>query len=168
MYKITIRLAEERDLEALCDLYIDFHQFHAQHLPTYLRSLDDFSAKEREELKGRIMEILHGRDSAILVADRAGHVIGMAEVYLRHSDPENRATARLNYAHLQSLMVTQMFRNQGIGSQLIQAVESWARENEASELRLEIWEFQAGPLDFYEKLGYQTLRRTLVKRFSLL
>jgi GNAT superfamily N-acetyltransferase len=43
------------------------------------------------------------------------------------------------------------------------AAEAWARERGATELRLDAWEFAAGPLPFYESLGYQTIKRTLVK-----
>jgi hypothetical protein len=30
-------------------------------------------------------------------------------------------------------------------------------------MRLEIWEFPDGPLPFYQRLGYRTIRRTLAK-----
>jgi hypothetical protein len=37
------------------------------------------------------------------------------------------------------------------------------KANGASEMRLDVWEFAAGPLEFYERLGYRTLRRALVR-----
>jgi GNAT superfamily N-acetyltransferase len=46
--------------------------------------------------------------------------------------------------------------------QLIYMVEGWAKERGASEIRLETWEFPDGPLSFYEQMGYQTLKRTMV------
>ena len=30
-------------------------------------------------------------------------------------------------------------------------------------MKLDAWEFAAGPLGFYEKNGYKTLKRTLIK-----
>ena len=164
MKAIIIRLAEEQDLDTLCTLYFYFHEFHAHHLSTYLRTLDYPSEKEQEELKCKIKELIQGGDSAVLVADCEGQVLGLAEVYLKHTGLDNRAIVSLNYAHLQSLMVAQDFRGKGIGSQLIKSVEAWARERGAVELRLDTWEFSAGPLGFYDKLGYQTIRRTLAKK----
>jgi GNAT superfamily N-acetyltransferase len=164
MDNLIIRLAEENDLDSLRALYLEFHNFHAQLLPRYLRSLNIESPNEQQELKNRIMEIMQGNDSALLVADLSGKAIGFAEVYLRHTDPDNPAVTPMDYAHLQSLMVTQEFRHQGIGIQLLQTVEVWACEQGAVEIRLDIWEFSAGPLVFYEKSGYNPLRYTLVKR----
>ena len=37
------------------------------------------------------------------------------------------------------------------------------RERDATQMKLDAWEFAAGPLGFYEKNGYKTLKRTLIK-----
>jgi GNAT superfamily N-acetyltransferase len=44
--------------------------------------------------------------------------------------------------------------------------ETWARERGAEEMRLDIWEFDDGPLTFYEKRGYGTVRREMVRRLN--
>ena len=164
MDKASIRLANESDLDALCDLYFEFHEFHAHHVPAYLRSLGKPSGQAREELRQKIREIIQGERSTILVADLSGQTIGLAEVYLRQPDPTNTAVVPTPYAHLQSLVVNEPHRRQGIGEQLIQAAQVWAQENGAAEMRLDIWEFPAAPLSFYEKMGYHTTRRTLAKK----
>jgi GNAT superfamily N-acetyltransferase len=163
MDKVSIHLANESDLDAMCDLYMEFHEFHARHLPAYLRSLGTPSEQEREELRYKIQEIIRGEGSTILVADISGQIIGLAEIYLHHPDPNNQAVVPTPYDHLQSLVVTQSFRRLGIGAQLLQAAQTWATEKGAVEMRLDIWEFSSGPLGFYEKMGYHTTRRTLAK-----
>ena len=45
----------------------------------------------------------------------------------------------------------------------MEAAQDWARARGAAEMRLDIWEFPAGPLLFYQKLGYRILRRSLVR-----
>jgi GNAT superfamily N-acetyltransferase len=142
MHPISIRMAEETDLDRLCGLYIEFHEFHARHLPAYLRSLGKSSAKERKELRDRILKIIQGDDSSIVVADWSGRVIGLAEIYLRQPDLANQAVVPKLYAHLQSLLVTDDLKLQGIGNQLLHAAETWARDRGAVELRLDIWNFQ--------------------------
>jgi diamine N-acetyltransferase len=97
------------------------------------------------------------------VAEGSGRVLGFAEIYLRRPDPKNPAVVPKQYTHLQSLSLTEAFTHQGIGNQLLQAAEAWARDREVVELRLDIWEFSEGPLRFYEKSGYRTFRRTLAK-----
>jgi hypothetical protein len=64
-----IRKAEEPDLDALCELYYEFHEFHAHHLSNELRPLDNTSTQHREELRNKIKEIIQKDDPAILVAD---------------------------------------------------------------------------------------------------
>jgi GNAT superfamily N-acetyltransferase len=45
----------------------------------------------------------------------------------------------------------------------VEAAQNWAKEKGAAEMRLETWEFPGGPLPFYEKIGYRTIKRTLKK-----
>lgn len=158
-----IRSGEESDLDSLCDLYFEFHEFHAQYLPAYLQSLGEPTVHERMELRQAIMDILQGSESAILVAEESGRIVGFAEIYLKLPDPNDRAKTHTPYAHLQSLYVAEAFRHKRIGKQLLQAVEDWARMRGAVELTLDIWEFSAGPLEFYRKSGYHTYRRALTK-----
>lgn len=54
-------------------------------------------------------------------------------------------------------------RRRGIGARLLDAVQRWAKEKGATEMRLETWEFADDPQEFYEHNGYRTLRRTLAR-----
>ena len=88
--------------------------------------------------------------------------VGLAEVYLR-TEEANGPRVAYRYGYLQSLMVHDARRRQGIGQQLLSAAEAWCIAHSAQELRLETWELPAGPQAFYERCGYHTLRRTLVR-----
>jgi GNAT superfamily N-acetyltransferase len=57
-------------------------------------------------------------------------------------------------------------RRFGRGRVLVDEAEKWVRQREAEEMRLDIWEFDDGPLRFYEKRGYWTLRREMIRRFE--
>ncbi len=67
------------------------------------------------------------------------------------------------YGYLQGLMVAPACQQQGIAAQLVAAAEGWAQVHGAAEMRLQTWEFDGDPLPFYDRLGYRTLRRTLVR-----
>ncbi len=105
---------------------------------------------------------MQSKDSALFVAKSDGRIVGLAEVYLRHDEP-NQATVARCYGYLQSLMVDPGFRRQGIATRLMAVAEGWAQEHGAAEMRLQSWEFDGDPLTFYKRLGYRTLRRTLVR-----
>lgn len=156
---VSIRLATERDVDTLIDLYIEFHEFHARGVQDRLCIPERY---DRVGLTNALKQIIAGEESAIFVAEYNGTITGLAEVYLRRSEADDVVVQR-RYGHLQSLMVLEAYRHHGIGSRLVQTAEQWAREHGASELQLDTWEFEAGPLHFYEGLRYHTIRRTMAK-----
>lgn len=166
MNTLQIRPAKQIDVPVLCDLYLEFHEFHAAAVPDRLQSLRQPGRLDKEELARKIATLLHEDHASLQVAEMDGQIIGLAELYLREEDNENSAMVVRRYAHLQSLMVTTAARRNGIGRALLKAAEAWAAENGAEEVRLEVWEFTDGPLRFYETAGYRTLKRTLIRQLG--
>lgn len=167
MSDVTIRPAQERDFDDLTALYEEFHTFHVRGVPGWLRLPVSFAdpgqhERDRAKIREQLAAIMSDPGAALLLAEAEGHIVGLGEVYLRR-DEECPLTIQYTYGHLQSLMVTERWRGHGIGRQLLAAAEDWAREREATQLRLDAWEFAAGPLPFYEALGYQTTKHELVK-----
>lgn len=159
---MIIRRAAIHDLDVLCRLYVAFHEFHVQELPDRLSSIGDPDMFDCTDLSHTLANFLTQPDAAIFVADVDQRIVGLAEVYLRQ-DEEGSPKILYRYGYVQSLMVDERVRGQGIGTALVAAAEQWTREQGAREMRLETWEFPAGPLAFYEGAGYYTLRRMLVR-----
>lgn len=162
---IKVRPAAPRDLDALCRLYEAFHEFHVRGVPDRLRSLEDAGRDHRRELHAGLKDIIGRDDAALLLATVGDGAVGMAEVHVRRDEP-GAATFARTHGHLQSLMVLEPFKRLGIGERLLAAAQEWAREKGATEMRLDAWEFEDGPLRFYERHGYRTLRRTLVRELG--
>ena len=163
MSAITIRRAVSGDREAICRLYHEFHEFHVRGVKGRLLSLGEPpDTYEHSDLYQTLASIIADDNSVIFLAETAGQLVGLAELYLRQDDP-NPLRKLYRYGHLQSMIVTQAFRRKGIGTSLLEAAHKWAREKGAIEMRLDIWEFGEGPLVFYENNDYRTLRRTLVR-----
>jgi GNAT superfamily N-acetyltransferase len=157
-----VRPATDRDIPVLCELYRDFHQFHAKRLPTRLSSLASQWESEKVALAERLREIVHSPDADILVAEVDGQVIGFSELYLRQED-KTAARPACRYCHLQSMFVGEPHRRLGAGRLLLSVSESWSKSRGASEIRLDIWEFPEGPRGFYETCGYRPYRRSLAR-----
>ena len=152
-----------QDLEALCRLYVGFHEFHVRGVPDRLISLGGPDAYDCSEMYPKLEKIINGENSVILLAEVAGQPAGLAEVHVREDQPDPARLSR-KYAYLQSLMVQEELRRHGAGTTLLEAAEKWGKERGATEIRLDTWEFAEGPLEFYEHRGYRTLRRTLVRQ----
>ncbi len=162
MNDLTIRLVDTDDLSALCKLYVEFHEFHVRGVPDRLLSLGPTATYDCAKLYPNLEKIIQNSEAALFLAEIAHHPVGLAEVYIRQ-DEANSAKVVRRHGHLQSLMVQEAHRHQGIGTCLLAAAEQWARQQGATEMQLDIWEYAGGPLHFYEHLGYRTLRRTLVR-----
>lgn len=161
MDTITIRRATEQDIDALIRLYDEFHRFHVVGVPDRLRNSDSTSPAEDAALSDALSALLHREDAAIIVALVRDSVVGLAEIYV-HQDEPHPLVVPHTYGHLQSLIVSESVRKQGLGRHLVEAAHHWAQGKGATEIQLDIWEFEAGPLHFYEHLGYRTLKRHLV------
>ncbi len=157
-----VRPATEQDINALITLYIEFHEFHVRGMPDRLRIPEMY---DYTELRQPLKRIIASDRSTIFVADVSGVLVGLAEVYLRQDEPASTMVTR-TYGYLQSLMVLEAFRHKQVGSQLVAVAEQWARAKRASEMQFETWEFERGPLHFYEALNYRTLKRRLVRDLS--
>lgn len=156
-----IRPAKVHDIDALCDLYYDFHELHVGGVPTHLRSLGRREQWDRTSIREALSKIIERDDSEVFVVEAAGTLVGLVEVHARQ-DPEEATLVRHRCVELQSLMVSAPFRRCGIGTELLAAARGWALEKGAAEIRLSVWEFNEEARLFYEAAGFRTLKRTMV------
>ncbi len=164
MCEVIIRTATEEDFETLDKLYYDLHQYHVRGVPDRLQDLGKLEDQDWSRLHQALREIFTNQDAVIFLAERSGHIVGLVEVYYRQDDKANPLIVPHQYAHLQSIMVSEPYRKLGIGKKLMEVAQQWAREKGATEMRLDVWEFNRGTIRFYEEMGYHSLRRTLVTK----
>ncbi len=160
---MVIRRATEADIARLCLLYQEFHLYHVLGIPDRLRIPDGSrsDASESNAVQQALQDIIQREDAVLFVVAVEEKVVGLAEAYLRQ-DEEKPLTIAHCYGYLQSLLVSALYRKQGLGDALMKAVHHWAKEKGATEVQLDSWEFPEGPVPFYERLGYRTLRRHMV------
>lgn len=87
-------------------------------------------------------------DGQFLVAEQDGKVVGFAQGVLGEKD---------DAAQLPRIYVQSDFWGEGIGSELLSGVESWANENGAGRLRLVVLAYNEVGNGFYEKQGYRVV-----------
>lgn len=89
---------------------------------------------------------------SVIVAERAGHLVGFAQI--RNSVDNPRISGDIS-AELERLYVQERFAGQGIGWQLLTRSEDLAREQGASALWLTVWVGNARALTFYPRQHYE-------------
>ncbi|MCP4536222.1 MAG: GNAT family N-acetyltransferase [Chloroflexi bacterium] len=98
----------------------------------------------------------------LFVAESEGQIVGFLQAYVQEA-PDISLFVPRRYAVIDNVAVEKKYRRSGVGQALIEKAERWARDNEASQIELNVWEFNTGAAAFYDKLGYETARRTMWK-----
>jgi ribosomal protein S18 acetylase RimI-like enzyme/8-oxo-dGTP pyrophosphatase MutT (NUDIX family) len=155
--EMVVRPARPGDLDALRGLFLELHREHTEALPGVLRlpdppepELDDFSSV-----------IANERRCYFAVAEEAGDVVGFVEA--SHHTPTHASDADRPWCRINNLAVRRDRRRRGIATALIRAAEDWARGKGYADVRLDVFEFNAGARALYERLGYATLSRQMRK-----
>ena len=95
-------------------------------------------------------------DGKILIAEVNGEVAGFATVLskVRNQEPEE---GDYEYGLLSDLMVLERFRKQGLGRQLLDAAEAYARARSVKWLRIGVLAANQAANHLYSSRGYSSL-----------
>jgi len=105
--------------------------------------------------------------AVVLVGEWDGAVLGFVDIKLNRRDPSSMRRCEL-IAYVQELAVAEGHRSQGVGKQLMEAAEAWARERGADALLLDTGTTNEGAIRFYEvkMAGYRRIGLVYIKEFD--
>jgi ribosomal protein S18 acetylase RimI-like enzyme len=151
-----IRTADVEDYEALCALWTELDEHHREARPDLFRR----PAGARRE-RDWVAQLIGGQDSAILVAEAPRRELaGMATLNVV-TPPELPVRIVRPFVEIENLVVAAAFRRQGVAGLLIAEAGRWASGRGLSDIELNVHEFNAGALAFYEAAGFTTARRRM-------
>jgi GNAT superfamily N-acetyltransferase len=139
---ISIRRATAPDVERLVALLAELFSIEA-----------DFHPDAGRQRRGLALLLEAPLRSVVLVAERAGEVVGMVTVQLVVSTAEGGPSGLV-----EDMVVAAPARGSGIGRLLLDAAEGWARERGARRLQLLADRENAPALRFYERAGWRGTR----------
>jgi putative acetyltransferase len=116
-------------------------------LDAYLATL--YRAQENHILDEQALLV---PEVSFVVAERAGRIVGCAAV---RRMPGERDTDHQAYGEIKRMMVEPAQRGQGVGAQLLQALEALLHEQRIGRALLETGELQSDAVRLYERCGYQ-------------
>lgn len=138
----TVRLANERDAEALAALM-------SAQLAEHERPQDP------ERLANAVQQVLKTPDLGFfIVAEQAGQILGAAYIFFMQSLEHGGRTAWLD-----EIYVTPHERNRGLGTLLLHAVCGEVKRRGCPAMELEVDVAHEGAAHLYERLGFQALQR---------
>ena len=100
----------------------------------------------------KIRALLARRDTTFLLAEKAGHLLGFAQVTVDGTPPDG---VELKSAELNRLYVLERFTGYRIGRVLLERAEQLALRKGVSAMWLTAWTGNERALVFYPRMGYK-------------
>jgi ribosomal protein S18 acetylase RimI-like enzyme len=152
--ELNIRTATESDFEGVSAVFLDELSFHADLLP------DRFIIVDQTMTRQWFIEIVRNKEKDLILAQINDEVVGVLHIELRKS-PELPFIVPRCYAYVSDLAVTRDYRFRGYGRTLMNTAIAWANERRAEAVELNVWELNKDAISFYDRLGFDTLRRRM-------
>ena len=148
---LLIRQAKKKDFADLLPLFEELDSLHRTQLPEQFqkpvgnaRSLDFYC------------ELLADPDTALFVAEKKNQILGFVQIMLQETPAIEILVPRV-YGVIDSLLVSADQQRQGLGEELVQAAENWARSRGAEYLDLNVYSFNHQAIGFYSNLGFSEI-----------
>ena len=152
-----VRRATIHDIDAIVAIYLANSRHHAALEPSRYRVPDEPSVRTRFT---NMLEDADDED-AHFVAEVEGRVVGALDAFRRPDGSPGSMRIPGRTAEF-GVGVLEAWRDHGVGTALLAAVESWARGEGLEALVLEVAEENARAARLYARTGYQPATHTLV------
>lgn len=149
-------MAEEKDFDRIIELLIDIGEIHTKGRPDIFVG-GGFSKYN----KAQLAEMIENPDKPVFVAvdndDRVcGYSFCIAKRWRNHPVIKD-----YECLYIDDLCVDKDMRGQNIGGILFDYIVAYAKENGFYNVELNVWEFNEGAKNFYEKHGMKTQKRNM-------
>jgi ribosomal protein S18 acetylase RimI-like enzyme len=166
--RFAIRAATEDDIDALNQIIGDVDALHREHLPHIFQESDE-PGRDREYMLGvladELCSFLVAEAEEPILGRTEGAILGFVQLTVRGTPPIPILVPR-RIAFVETLAVREEIRRMGIGRALMDHAQRWAGEQGATEIDLNVHEFNHVAISFYRSLGYATSSRRMSKRLD--
>ncbi|EPZ9280965.1 TPA: N-acetyltransferase family protein [Vibrio parahaemolyticus] len=155
---MKIREAQVSDIDSLLRLNYQIGIMHFEKAP---EAFVEPSSEEKEFL----LRAVSDQSRLFLVAEISGEVVG----FITATVTQNEAVpflVKTPICRVGTIVVDENARVSGIGTQLMDKCNDWAKEQGAEQIRLEVMAFNNQAQKFYAKLGFEEQSKTMWKIVS--
>lgn len=147
---ITVREAEERDIDFLVEMNRSVHALHLAAEPAYFRHAEP--AAVAEMFRSRLRQ----PEARVWIASigevRAGHAVGVVR-----ERAENAMCPAQRSLELEEIGVSPAYRQRGVARALVERVLADASARGIGDVQLNCWSFNAEAQAAFEALGFRPL-----------
>lgn len=146
-----VRKMQGKDFEQVNKIFKEVHQFHCKNTP-FFKNIDPCE-------KEFFIEMLKEKNIVKLVEVKNDIVRGFLIGQLLQK--EGRLSKSRKILFIDNLGVETRFQKKGVGECLIGFAKSIAKENDCTEIELNVWTFNSNAIKFYNHIGFQEIRKTM-------
>jgi ribosomal protein S18 acetylase RimI-like enzyme len=156
--KITIRVAEERDLEGILLLMKKLHRNETEKYGNIL-SLDWVNIHGKQIVGDSIRD----DNNFVSVAESEGKIIA----FLRGSLYRNEILWKIGKrAEIYEIFIESKFRNQRIGALLMEVFLDWCKTNKVDYISINVAARNSEAIKFYENFGFESNQIIMEKKIN--
>ena len=157
---VTIRRAGPDDYEDICDMADLMDQPQREALPDRFRK-----PSGPVRLRDRTEKLMHDPNTFLAVAELDGRVVGVTNCDLLRMDdfPQKYPLTSLL---VRGLVVRPELRRKRIATALVGKAIEWAREQGATEVQANVYDFNQAAAAFFASLGLASLSHRLSRRLA--
>ncbi len=150
---MTIRVATQKDVPALCRLYNEFFAYNANQQPPYYKTAAETGAYPQSVIE-------NPKEDLLCVVNSDDTPVGLAHVMEQQTPPYDCFIPH-KYAFVMDLFVTAAFRGRGAGAALLGAAKQWAAARGLDYLELNVLAENTAAFRFYQREGFETVSQTM-------
>lgn len=140
-----IRKATINDIPAIGKLYREQYEEMSKLIPDFI--------KEEDQSTEFIENTISNENSDILVCEIDDIIIGFILLQAKQR-PDFSFIVPGKYCYIMDLIVTEKYRNNGFGTELMNSAKIWAKEKDCRFINLEVLTNNPKAIALYEKLGF--------------
>ena len=141
----SIEVPKITDLEIIDKIAVQVHDCHVEWRPDIFEHTD--SIIDKEELE-RLIET-----NCIFVIKKDNIIVGY--VLLSSKEGKKNGYKYRKQLEIEAMGIDKEYRNQGIGTRLLEFVKEYGKNNNYTDLRLTVNEENENAIHLYEKVGFK-------------
>jgi len=143
---VTIRRAQQSDLDQLVTLWQELAELHAELLPEFALAPD-----KEQSVRAHLVELLRDDNERVFVAEENGALIGFINGAVRENPP---VFAERYIGYIADAIVSARSRRRGVGEQLVSTINAWFRERGIRIIHLTAATGNPIAQAFWRKMGF--------------
>lgn len=155
---------EEKYRQSVCLLFVQLQQHLVDIDPEHVQTLIE---PYYSQYCNHVLGLIEQYSGKIYLAEEDGKIVGLVAGYVEEKDEEDKLTNRCPIRGVISELVVDRFcRNSGIGSQLMDSIESYLKDQNCEYIVVNVFEPNEAALRFYNARKYTPRNIEMIRRSS--